>query len=83
VLYGSWGYAIRARLVKDDIPTEVPAAICRRIVTGQSLYAVGAFLCIFNPYWSIAFIVLVQLNYAIAPRLRPLLRKSGSSPNPQ
>jgi hypothetical protein len=34
------------------------------------MYAFGALLCIFNTYWSIAFIVLVQLNYAIAPRLR-------------
>jgi hypothetical protein len=29
--------------------------------------------CVFSiPYWSIGFIVLVQLNYAIAPRFRPL-----------
>jgi len=70
VLYGSWGYAIRAALVKDDIPPEAPAAICRRILIAQSLYAFGALLCIFNTYWSIAFIVLVQLNYAIAPRFR-------------
>jgi hypothetical protein len=35
----------------------------------QSLYAFGALLCIFNTYWSIGFIVLVQLNYAIAPKL--------------
>lgn len=41
VLYSSWGYAIRAGLVKDDIPPEVPAAICRRILLAQSLYAFG------------------------------------------
>ncbi len=70
VLYCSWGYATRRGLVKDDIPAEVPAAICRRIVIGQLLYAFGALLCAFNTYWSIAFIVLVQLNYAIAPRIR-------------
>jgi hypothetical protein len=46
---------------------EVTAAFCHRIITGQSLYAFGAALCIFNTYWSIAFIVLVQLNYAFAP----------------
>ncbi len=68
VLYSSWGYATSGRLVKDDIPAEAPAAICRRIVIGQSLYAFGALLCVFNTYWSIAFIVLVQLSYAIAPR---------------
>jgi hypothetical protein len=38
-------------------------------VIGQSLYALGALLCVFNTTWSIAFIVLVQLNYAIAPRI--------------
>jgi TMEM175 potassium channel family protein len=69
LLYLSWGRAIRAGLVKGDIPAEVPAAICRRIVVGQSLYAFGALLCVFNTYWSIALIVLVQLNYAIAPRI--------------
>ena len=34
VLYCSWGYATRRGLVKDDMPAEVPAAICRRIVIG-------------------------------------------------
>src|SRR5690349_14071267 len=68
VLYASWGYATRRGLVKDDIPAEVLAAICRRIVIAQSLYALGALLCVVSTYWSIAFIVLIQLNYAIAPR---------------
>ena len=68
VLYGSWGYAIRGKLVKEDVPVEVPAAICRRILIAQSLYAFGALLCVFSTYCSIAFIVLVQLNYAVAPR---------------
>jgi uncharacterized membrane protein len=66
-LYFSWVCAMRTGLVKEDLPPEVPVAIKRRIVTGQALYAFGALLCIVNTYWSIAFIVLVQLNYAIAP----------------
>jgi hypothetical protein len=37
-------------------------------VIAQSLYAGGAALCFFNTYYSIAAIVLVQVNYAIAPR---------------
>ncbi len=69
VLYGSWGCAIRKGLVKGDIPAEAPAAICRRIKIAQSLYALGALLCIISTYWSIALILLVQLNYAIAPRI--------------
>ena len=68
-LYLSWVCAIEKGLVKHDLPPEVPIAIKRRIVIGQALYAFGALLCVFNTYWSIAFIVLVQLNYAIAPRI--------------
>jgi hypothetical protein len=68
-LYASCGHATRHELFKHDMPAEVPPAICRRIVIGQSLYALGALLCVFNTYWSIGFMVLVQLNYAIAPRL--------------
>jgi uncharacterized membrane protein len=68
-LYVSWVCAIRSGLVKDDMPPDVSSAICRRIIIGQALYAFGAFLCIFNTYWSIAFIVLVQLNYALGLRI--------------
>lgn len=68
LLYLSWGCATSARLVKDDLPPEVPAAICRRIVIGQSFYAFGALLCVIDTRISIAFIVLVQLYYAVAPR---------------
>lgn len=67
-LYFSWMCAIGSGLIKQDLAPEVRIAIKRRIVIGQSLYALGALLCVFNTYWSIAFIVLVQLNYAIAPR---------------
>jgi len=66
-LYFSWVCAMGTGLVKDDLPPDVPEAIKRRILVGQGLYAAGALLCIFNTYWSIAFIVFVQLNYAIAP----------------
>jgi uncharacterized membrane protein len=68
LLYASWGYASRRALLKDDVPPEAPAAICRRIQIAQALYAFGALLSVFGTYWSIGFIVLVQLNYAIAPR---------------
>ena len=68
-LYASWIYAIRVGLVKPDMPREVAAAITRRLVIAQSLYAFGALLCVFGTRWSIAFIVLVQLNGAIAPRI--------------
>ena len=69
MLYWSWKYASHAGLIKDDTPEEVSASICKRVVIAQSLYAAGAALCVINTWVSIAVIVLVQLNYAIAPRL--------------
>ena len=68
-LYLSWGCATKSGLVKDDIGPDVPAAVCRRIEIAQALYAIGALLCIIDTRWSIGFIVLVQLYYALAPRL--------------
>jgi uncharacterized membrane protein len=67
-LYWSWSYATRARLLADDVAAEIHSAVVRRIVIAQSLYAAGAALCFLNTYYSIAAIVLVQVNYAIAPR---------------
>jgi uncharacterized membrane protein len=69
ILYISWMCAINSGLVKPDLAPSVTAAIKRRIFAGQALYAFGALLCIFSTYWSIGFIVLVQLNYVIAPHL--------------
>jgi uncharacterized membrane protein len=68
MLYWSWVHATHANLIKNDTPEEVRASICRRILIAQSLYAVGAVLCVINTWVSIAVIVLVQLNYALAPR---------------
>ncbi len=67
-LYWSWSYATRARLLSDETPAEIHTAVVRRIVIAQSLYAASAALCFFNTFYSIASIVLVQLNYAIAPQ---------------
>ncbi len=69
MLYWSWSYATRAGLIKADTPDEVRGSICRRILIAQSLYAAGAALCFIHTWVSIAAIVLVQLNYAVAPRL--------------
>lgn len=72
MLFASWGFAVKAGLLKADVPHEVPAAVCQRITIAQSLYAFGALLCVFNTHWSIAFIVVIQLVYALAPNLRKL-----------
>lgn len=68
-MYLCWKCAISLGLVKHDMALEVPGAIQRRIVIAQGLYAFGDLLCVFNTYWSIGFIMLVQLYYAIAPRI--------------
>ena len=74
LLYFAWIYASRAGLVRQDAGADVSAALKRRILVAQALYAVGALLCVINTYWSIGFIVLVQLNFAIAPRIPWLSR---------
>jgi TMEM175 potassium channel family protein len=68
-LYWSWVCALGSGLVKDDLTPEISVVVKRRIVVAQSLYALAAALCIIDTRLSIAFIVLLQLNYALAPRL--------------
>jgi len=65
VLYLTWGYAVRAKILREDMPEEVTAAVCRRIKLAQGLYAFGALLCVVSTRWSIAFIVCLQLCYAL------------------
>jgi len=47
----------------------------RRIVVAQLLYAFGAALCFVSTYWSIGFIVLIQLYYTFGPRIPYLSRR--------
>lgn len=72
MLYLHWGYAIKHNYA--EIPAENKAAISKaiknRIVIAQSLYAAGAVLCFINNYVSIAVIIIIQLNYAFAPRFK-------------
>jgi uncharacterized membrane protein len=67
-LYWSWSYATRHHLLTENVPPEIHTAILRRIVIAQTLYACGAALSFLGTYYAIAAIVLVQINYAIAPR---------------
>jgi uncharacterized membrane protein len=73
-LYCTWHYANRAGLVNAQVTGAVRKTTNGRIVIAQSLYAFGALLCLINTYISIGFIVLVQLNYVIAPRVRWLYK---------
>ena len=65
----SWTYAEHARLLVGDRPPGLRSAIVRRIVFTQALYAIGAALCVVNTYISLTVIVLLQIYFAIGPRL--------------
>src|SRR5579859_4729322 len=77
VLIWSWLYAKSARLVTAEAPDNLHDAIMQRILMAQVLYALGAALSAISTYWSIGFIVLVQLNYALAPCL---IRRKHAGP---
>ena len=67
-------YAERAGLLKPDAPEHFARAFRRRVIVAQAFYAAGAALGLISIPLGIGFMVLVQLNYAIAPRL-PVLFK--------
>jgi len=75
-LYAIWTYAERAEILREGTGPEVGAAVRRRIGIAQLLYAAGFLISLLptGTYPAIAWIVLVQLNYAIAPRIWVLHR---------
>jgi uncharacterized membrane protein len=70
----TWAYAERAKLIRDDAPAELSEAFRRRVIVAQSLYAVGALVGLVNVPLGLALIILIQLNYAVAPSL-PILSR--------
>jgi len=66
VLLVSWRLALRHGLVVEAMRAGT-AAIERRIIVAQALYALGAALCVFSTSWSLGVIIVLQLNYALAP----------------
>lgn len=86
VLYCAWRYAVRAQLLKEDVSAKVVAAVDRRILVAQSLYATGAALCLINTYCSIAFIFnsAVELCHCakISPASSRLASPRSRSPAP-
>jgi uncharacterized membrane protein len=73
-IYMTWAYARRAGLLREETTEPIARAIRRRIVVAQTLYAFGAVVGLFNVTLGIVAIILVQLNYAVAPRWAPLRR---------
>ena len=69
-LYVVWWYAIRADLLTPDATSGVRRAFKRRVVVYQAAYAVGAVVALLiGTTPAIVFVLLTQLNSAIAPRL--------------
>lgn len=77
ILFGSWGYARRAGLLRQEVGPDVDGAVKRRIVAYQVAYAIATAACFVIPdvegiaptTWSIGLIFLTQLNSAVAPRI--------------
>jgi uncharacterized membrane protein len=73
-LYATWVCAERANLIREEARGDVSRAVKRRIVLAQSLYAIGALAGLINVTLGIIIIMLIQVNYAIGPRLPVLSR---------
>jgi uncharacterized membrane protein len=68
-------YGLRANLFKEEDRSDMAFLMRGRIFIAQSLYAGATLLCVIFPTWvSIALIILIQLNYAVAPRI-PILQR--------
>jgi uncharacterized membrane protein len=69
LLLAAWKLSRHFGIVKPDLPAGIDGAIYARILVAQALYLVGAALSLWNTYASIGFIVLLQVNYALAIRI--------------
>jgi uncharacterized membrane protein len=73
-LYATWSYAEWRKLIQEEAHGDISRALKRRIVVAQSLYAIGALAGLVNVTLGITLILLIQLNFAIGPRL-PILSR--------
>ena len=72
IAYVHWQYACKSGFISHDIHDfeKADKALRNRIITAQIFYAIAASLCFISTYLSIAIIILIQLNYALAPSFR-------------
>jgi uncharacterized membrane protein len=72
-LFAGLEYGLRAHLFRDEHTHDLAVLMRGRILIAQSLYAGATLLCLIFPTWvSIALIILIQINYVLAPRI-PIL----------
>jgi uncharacterized membrane protein len=64
----NWQYAWKNDfLTQDPDREEINKAIRNRLIIAELLYAGAALLSIISTYLSIALLIIIQLNYAVAP----------------
>jgi uncharacterized membrane protein len=73
-LYATWVCAEWGNLIREEARGDISRAVKRRIVLAQSLYGIGALAGLVNVTLGITLIMLIQLNYAMGPRL-PILSR--------
>lgn len=72
-LFAGLEYGLRAHLFREEGTSDLAVLMRGRILIAQSLYAGATLLCVIFPTWvSIGLIILIQINYVLAPRI-PLL----------
>jgi len=76
-LFASWHYAERHAMLAAEVDAGTIGRVYRRIVRAQILWAIGAALCLISPLLSIGFIFVIQLVYAIGPRVRGIEKIIG------
>ena len=75
MLLAAFEYGLRAHLFDESQQGQVARLFRGRVLIAQALYAFATALSILFPTWvSIMLIVLVQLNYVVAPRI-PILHR--------
>jgi uncharacterized membrane protein len=67
-------YGARARLFPEEQVRTLLHLVRRRVYWAQGLYLIAAVLSVWDTHWSIAMIVAIQLNFALAPPI-PFLRQ--------
>jgi uncharacterized membrane protein len=66
-------YGARANLFPEDRVKTLLHLVRRRVYWAQGLYVLAAVFSVWDTHWSIAMIVAIQLNFALAPPI-PFLR---------
>jgi uncharacterized membrane protein len=68
LLFAAWSHARRRDMLIDSWTDDMMAAINRRLLMSQGLYLAAALVSLWRPLAGLALMLVVQLNYAVAPR---------------